>query len=187
MGELTGDGVSGGGPWPDTAPTASSSSARWRRSSWAARLSTDSPGATTSPGTSSASGSRSTKRLRRRVPGSGPAPAVRGEDRSTETLGRTPGVGDRVPKGGSKKHSVAEKRAYVRRGRPRGMSVAEGCSLMDLPRSTYYDAPIVAADDAAIVGRIQAICDEFETYGYRRVGAALRQQGPSSTARRCVD
>ena len=48
---------------------------------------------------------------------------------------------------------------------------------MDLPRSTYYDAPIVAADDAAIVGRIQAICDEFETYGYRRVGAALRQQG----------
>ena len=82
-------------------------------------------------------------RLRRRVPGSGPAPAVRGEDRSTETLGRTPGVGDRVPKGGSKKHSVAEKRAYVRRGRPRGMSVAEGCGLMGLPRSTYYDAPIV--------------------------------------------
>ena len=48
---------------------------------------------------------------------------------------------------------------------------------MGLPRSTYYDAPIVAADDAAIVGRIQAICDEFEPYGYRRIGAALRQQG----------
>ena len=48
---------------------------------------------------------------------------------------------------------------------------------MGLPHSTYYDAPIVAADDAAIVGRIQAICDEFEPYGYRRVGAALRRQG----------
>ena len=28
-----------------------------------------------------------------------------------------------------------------------------------------------------IVTRIKAICDEFECYGYRRVGAALRHQG----------
>ena len=48
---------------------------------------------------------------------------------------------------------------------------------MGLPRSTYYDAPSVAVDDTELVGRIRAICDEFETYGYRRVGAALRQQG----------
>ena len=48
-------------------------------------------------------------------------------------------------------------------------------------------APIVAADDAEIVGRIQVICDEFETYGYRRVGAAGGSKGSSSTARRCVD
>ena len=48
---------------------------------------------------------------------------------------------------------------------------------MRLPRSTFYDAPSLAADDAEIVGRMRAICDEFETYGYRRVGAALRQQG----------
>ena len=48
---------------------------------------------------------------------------------------------------------------------------------MRLPRSTFYDAPSRAVDDAEIVGRMQAICDEFETYGYRRVGAALRQQG----------
>ena len=44
---------------------------------------------------------------------------------------------------------------------------------MGLPRSTFYDAPSVAVDDAEIVGRMQAICDEFETYGYRRVSAAL--------------
>ena len=48
---------------------------------------------------------------------------------------------------------------------------------MALPRSTFYDAPSVAMDDTEIVRRIQAICDEFETYGYRRVGAALRQEG----------
>ena len=48
---------------------------------------------------------------------------------------------------------------------------------MGLPRSTFYDAPMAQIDDAAIVARMVAICDEFEAYGYRRVGAALRHQG----------
>ncbi len=48
---------------------------------------------------------------------------------------------------------------------------------MGLPRSTYYDVPKVAVDEAEIVTRIKAIREEFETYGYRRVGAALRHQG----------
>jgi putative transposase len=48
---------------------------------------------------------------------------------------------------------------------------------MGLSRSTFYDAPAAKADDAEIVARIVAICDEFEAYGYRRVGAALRHQG----------
>lgn len=48
---------------------------------------------------------------------------------------------------------------------------------MGLPRSTYYDEPTARADDTAIVEAIAAICDEFESYGYRRVGAALRQAG----------
>ena len=55
---------------------------------------------------------------------------------------------------------------------------------MGLPRSTFYDAPIERADDAQLVARMAAICDEFECYGYRRVGAALRQQGVVVTARR---
>ena len=42
---------------------------------------------------------------------------------------------------------------------------------MGLPRSTYYDAPVATADEAEIVARIEAICEEFEAYGYRRVGA----------------
>jgi putative transposase len=45
---------------------------------------------------------------------------------------------------------------------------------MGLPRSTYYDAPTVKADDAEIVVAMTAICDEFEAYGYRRVDAELR-------------
>ena len=57
------------------------------------------------------------------------------------------------------------------------MSVTRGCVLMDLPRSTIYDAPSVAVDDSEIVRRMRTICDEFETYGCRRVGAALRQDG----------
>ena len=41
---------------------------------------------------------------------------------------------------------------------------------MGLPRSTYHDAPAMKADDREIVAAMTAICDEFETYGYRRVG-----------------
>jgi putative transposase len=48
---------------------------------------------------------------------------------------------------------------------------------MSLPRSTFYDAQIVPIEDAGLVERIQTICDEFETYGYRRINAELRHQG----------
>ena len=48
---------------------------------------------------------------------------------------------------------------------------------MGLPRSTYYDAPAMKADDREIVAAMATICDEFEAYGYRRVGAALRHRG----------
>ena len=48
---------------------------------------------------------------------------------------------------------------------------------MGISRSTYYEAPVSAPDDIAIVEAISAICDEFERYGWRRVQAALRQQG----------
>lgn len=48
---------------------------------------------------------------------------------------------------------------------------------MGIARSTFYDRPERPADDTAIVEAIVAVCDEFESYGYRRLGAALRQQG----------
>lgn len=48
---------------------------------------------------------------------------------------------------------------------------------MGLPRSTFYDAPVTRLDGLDIVARMRTICDEFEAYGYRRVGAELRHQG----------
>jgi putative transposase len=48
---------------------------------------------------------------------------------------------------------------------------------MSLSRSTYYDKPSSPTDDAAIVATMIAICDEFEAYGYPRVGAELRHRG----------
>ena len=44
---------------------------------------------------------------------------------------------------------------------------------MGLARSTFYDVGPVPLEPAELVVRIGAICDEFECYGYRRVGAAL--------------
>lgn len=48
---------------------------------------------------------------------------------------------------------------------------------MSLAHSTYYDAPMRAADDTARVEAMAAVGDAFEAYGWRRVQAALRQQG----------
>ena len=48
---------------------------------------------------------------------------------------------------------------------------------MGLSRSTFYDTPAAMLNSGEVLARIGAICDEFECYGYRRVGAALRHQG----------
>ena len=47
---------------------------------------------------------------------------------------------------------------------------------MALTRSTFYDALPATLPDDGLLARIGTICDEFECYGYRRVGAALRHQ-----------
>ena len=48
---------------------------------------------------------------------------------------------------------------------------------MGLSRSTFYAAPREKPSDAELVAEIRAITDEFECYGYRRVGAELRHRG----------
>jgi transposase len=60
-------------------------------------------------------------------------------------------------KGALKKCTAAETRDYIRDYRPHGLSVAEGCRLMSVARSTYYDRPEKTADDTAIVEAIFAI------------------------------
>jgi len=48
---------------------------------------------------------------------------------------------------------------------------------MGMARSTYYAVPAPRGNDAVLVTAIKAICDTFESYGWRRVQAALRHQG----------
>ena len=48
---------------------------------------------------------------------------------------------------------------------------------MEIARSTFYDRPDTGTDGAAVVAQMKSICDEFETYGYRRVDAELRHRG----------
>ena len=48
---------------------------------------------------------------------------------------------------------------------------------MGLSRSTFHETAPTSLDADVVLTGIGAICDEFECYGYRRVGAALRQQG----------
>ncbi len=55
---------------------------------------------------------------------------------------------------------------------------------MGIPRSTYYDRPQAQIDDTALVAAIAGICEEFEAYGWRRVRAALRQQGIAANHKR---
>ena len=57
------------------------------------------------------------------------------------------------------------------------MSIAKGCRLMGIARSTFYAKPGNSRDDTALVEAMHAIKDEFEAYGWRRVQAALRHQG----------
>src|SRR5215471_10749244 len=56
-------------------------------------------------------------------------------------------------------------------------TIAEGCRLMGIGRSTFYDMPDARARDLTIVAEMKTICDEFEAYGYRRVDAELRHRG----------
>ena len=48
---------------------------------------------------------------------------------------------------------------------------------MGVARSSFYVDPGSRPEDAAVLAQIRAITDEFEAYGYRRIGAELRHRG----------
>src|SRR5260370_12237432 len=116
-------------------------------------------------------------RLGRRRPGCRSTQGIRSQDCGVGAHGWPTSVRNRVPKGGSEKRTTAEKREYIRHCRPRGVSIAEGCRLMRIGCSTFYDTPDAGARDLTIVAEMKTICDEFEAYGYRRVDAELHQHG----------
>jgi putative transposase len=47
---------------------------------------------------------------------------------------------------------------------------------MGISRSSFYALLADRPDDGKIVGEVQAIADEFEVYGYRRMTAELRHR-----------
>ncbi|MFC5509209.1 IS3 family transposase [Bosea massiliensis] len=48
---------------------------------------------------------------------------------------------------------------------------------MGIARSTYYDNSTISIDDTELVETMAAISENFESYGYRRMQAALRHRG----------
>jgi putative transposase len=75
-------------------------------------------------------------------------------------------------KGGLAARPPAEKRQHIRCCRPPDLSAAEGCRLMGLARSTYYDEPeSQRMGEARLVEQIKTVCAESPAYGYRRVTA----------------
>ncbi|AUH65160.1 hypothetical protein CX676_14060 [Paracoccus zhejiangensis] len=52
-----------------------------------------------------------------------------------------------------------------------------GCELMGVARSSFYADPGPKPGDTAIIAEIRTITDEFDGYGYRRVGAELHHRG----------
>ena len=123
--------------------------------------------------------------LRQRRGGRGHPAGLRSAHRCAGAPGRQARARERVFKGGFAARSPAEKRDYVRRCRPRGLSVAEGCRLMGLARSTYYDEPEASPSrrrGSSSASRRSA--PSGRAYGYRRVTAELRATAASSTTRR---
>jgi hypothetical protein len=64
---------------------------------------------------------------------------------------------------GDRRRTPAAKRAYIRDCPPARLSLAQGCRLMGISRSSCYPVHASTPDDTAIVEAIAKICDEFES------------------------
>jgi len=51
------------------------------------------------------------------------------------------------------------------------------CDLLGCPRSTFYYAPVVNPEDAALLEAIERLLMRWPFYGYRRVTAQLKREG----------
>jgi putative transposase len=93
------------------------------------------------------------------------------DQRSADPLGRVK-MDERLRRVGVTENPDAEPITWRR------VLIAEGCRLMGLARSTYYDEPeLQAISEARLVEQIKAVCAEWPAYGYRRVTAELHDEG----------
>ncbi|WP_287053073.1 hypothetical protein [Mesorhizobium sp.] len=60
---------------------------------------------------------------------------------------------------------------------PTGLLVSEGCDLMVIARSAFYDSEAEVRDDTTVVEAIAAVCEGFESNGWWRIRAAFGRQG----------
>ena len=70
----------------------------------------------------------------------------------------------------------SRKREHVHFCRAPGLSVAEGCRLMD-SRAQHIMTNRSSSPSARACQQIKAICAEWSAYGYRRVTAELHDEG----------
>ena len=76
-------------------------------------------------------------------------------------------------KGALEKRTTAEKREYIRHCRPRGVSIAEGCRLMRIGRSAFYDTPDTRARELTIVADYAGTPINERHYPNARLATAL--------------
>jgi len=65
---------------------------------------------------------------------------------------------------------------------PRGLSIAQGCRLMGLPRSTFYDVPATPADEAEIVAACARSATSSKPTAIVASAPRCATRGSSSTA-----
>jgi putative transposase len=63
--------------------------------------------------------------------------------------------------------------------RPKGLLIARACKLVQLSRSTFYDAQGRNYKHMETDSQIERVCEEFPCYGYRRTTHQLKAQGIS--------
>src|SRR5260370_4135879 len=68
-------------------------------------------------------------------------------------------------------------RSLVDYCRTQGLSVQKGCQMTGISRTDYYTKPASIPADAGLRQGIEAICQSFPGYGYRRVTHELRHRG----------
>ena len=58
------------------------------------------------------------------------------------------------------------------------LTISEQCSLIELPRSSYYYNPVgITEEELEIMKRIDKLYTEYPFYGYRKMEVELRKQG----------